>query len=661
MDPLATSVLPTSDEYPEIPIIDDNESLAEVVRKLRNYLNIAVPDVACTFEQLRSSAYGHKLRLLIGSLAENSHNPWIISALMILKWQLNNEDNDSDWGLNESRGYACEYIAWQFLCHLTRREMIDVLLEELPSPRRDSATISQAEQGASGLGSISHEDEGNETEGERTPLLLSSSSSLYRFFVGKSHRGDSCTGDTRGSRGWYYDDPELHSFSPFFGLNALEIATIAHAKKFLSQKAVQRVIDDIWNGEIVFWDSLSVHSKKKPQFFNKRTADPYSRLRVPMYRKAFEAAFFVSFLFLYYAVLVERKSTGIGIFETLMYVWIAAFAYDELSGIVDAGMLFYQMDFWSLWNMGIIAIGLAFVIARESFSPGTILGPVALRRRQQTKAFFRFLPVVVILYIGFLTTFTMLARDRLSLRQMSWILVKVFFGSSVLGFDIAYDISPIFGYSLMLLFVSMTNLLLISSLVSLMSMSLEGVMAHAREEYLFQLSIYVLESSNSRRLTYFMPPLNLIPLLCIRPLRLFLSAGHIRRVRIVLLRATHLPFVALIWAFESSRRYVSQRNNQFPPTHATGQPTPSIQANFAFSARHAPLHASAVDTSQLGCGKSKGSTNAAQHAEARGMCGLSPGEAGRNDLAGMIDELERLRTQVERVAATVAFHQRNRL
>jgi hypothetical protein len=246
--------------------------------------------------------------------------------------------------------------------------MIDVLLEELPSPRRDSATISQAEQGASGLGSISHEDEGNETEGERTPLLLSSSSSLYRFFVGKSHRGDSCAADNRGSRGWYYDDPELHSFSPFFGLNALEIAAIAHAKMFLSQKAVQRVIDDIWNGEIVFWDSLSVHSKKKPQFFNKRTADPYSRLRVPMYRKAFEAAFFVSFLFLYYAVLVERKPTGIGIFETLMYVWIAAFAYDELSGMADAGMLLYQMDFWSLWNMGIIAIGLAFVIARESFA-----------------------------------------------------------------------------------------------------------------------------------------------------------------------------------------------------------------------------------------------------------------------------------------------------
>lgn len=99
-----------------------------------------------------------------------------------------------------------------------------------------------------------------------------------------------------------------------------------------------------------------------------RTADPYSRLRVPVYRKAFEAAFFVSFLFLYYAVLVERKPTGIGLFETMMYIWIAAFAYDEVSGMADAGMLFYQMDFWSAWNMGIIGTGLAFVITSESFA-----------------------------------------------------------------------------------------------------------------------------------------------------------------------------------------------------------------------------------------------------------------------------------------------------
>ncbi|GKZ25373.1 hypothetical protein AbraIFM66951_008150 [Aspergillus brasiliensis] len=211
-----------------------------------------------------------------------------------------------------------------------------------------------------------------------------------------------------------------------------------------------------------------------------------------------------------------------------------------------------------------------------------------------------------------------------------------------------------------LIFVSMTNLLLISSLVSLMSMSLEGVMAHAREEYLFQLSIYVLESSNSRRLTYFMPPLNLIPLLCIRPMRLFLSAEHIRRVRIVLLRATHLPFVALIWAYESSRRYVSRGNSQFPPTATTtgsSRPTSSIQMGFPFSTHHAPLHASsALDGRSWATSRPKERSNPGQHPEARGPI---PGQGGRGDTADMIDEVERLRTQVDRVAARMAFHQRS--
>ena len=35
---------------------------------------------------------------------------------------------------------------------------------------------------------------------------------------------------------------------------------------------------------------------------------------------------------------------------------------------------------------------------------------------------------------GFLTTFSLLARGSFTFRQMSWILIKVFFGSSYLGF-----------------------------------------------------------------------------------------------------------------------------------------------------------------------------------------------------------------------------------
>ncbi|KAH8433419.1 uncharacterized protein LDX57_011053 [Aspergillus melleus] len=440
----------------EPPIIEDTEPLADVVRKLYNFITLAVSDVSYTFEQLRSTPHGQHLRHLIYALAENSHNPSIIAALMILKWEFDNT-TDADWGLNESRGYACEYVAWQFLCHLDQRETIEFLLEEIQLYNQSIVSLAQAERGTAGFaGSVEGH---NRRESETIPLLHSSPPSVYNLFGGRSRVGSSFAMDNQGSYSSSQDAQELERFSLFFGLNALEIATIAHAKTFLGQKVVQRVIDNIWKGEIVFWDTLSVHSTKRPHFLDKRTADPYSRLRVPVYRKAFEAAFFVSFLLLYYAVLVERKPTGIGLFETLMYFWIAAFAYDEFSGMADAGMLFYQMDFWKVWNMGIIGTGLAFVITRiiglaqESdyitdlsfdilslealflvprlcslVSLNSYFGSLIPVLKEMTKAFFRFIPVVVVLYIGFLTTFTMLARDRLSLRQMSWILVKVFFG-----------------------------------------------------------------------------------------------------------------------------------------------------------------------------------------------------------------------------------------
>jgi hypothetical protein len=105
--------------------------------------------------------------------------------------------------------------------------------------------------------------------------------------------------------------------------------------------------------------------------------------------------------------------------------------------------------------------------------------------------------------VGFLTTFSLLARDKFTLSTMSWILIKVFFGSSYLGFDIMNDINAKLGPPLMLVFVTMTNILLITSLISILSNTFSKVISHAREEYLFVYSVYVLEvstnTSSSRR------------------------------------------------------------------------------------------------------------------------------------------------------------------
>lgn len=217
-------------------------------------------------------------------------------------------------------------MAWRFLTHLSAAELIDYLLHELPPVSFDPED---------------HDEIENADDAERAVLL--------------SGQGPSAA-STQAE-----DEPT----SSFVGLNALEIAAVAGAKRFLSQRIVQKTVDDIWNGDIIFWESLSVHSKKKAKFYNKARADPYCRLRVPKYQKSFEALFFALFLGLYYAVLVERNPKKLTPVEVLLYIWILAFAYDEFGEFRDAGISFYVADFWSLWDIGIIGLGVAYMVSSE--------------------------------------------------------------------------------------------------------------------------------------------------------------------------------------------------------------------------------------------------------------------------------------------------------
>jgi hypothetical protein len=167
------------------------------------------------------------------------------------------------------------------------------------------------------------------------------------------------------------------------------------------------------------------------------------------------------------------------------------------------------------------------------------------------KDFLKFMVLVIIVYIGFLTTFTLIGRDSFTLGRMAMTLTKIFFGSSYVGFDIMYQIDPLFGPPLMIIFVTLSSILLMGSLTGMLSNSFSRVITHAREEYLYVSSVYVLEASTSNRLTHFYPPFNLLALIIFRPLRLFLpSDNKIRSARIMLLKATHLPIVGAIMLYE---------------------------------------------------------------------------------------------------------------
>lgn len=55
----------------------------------------------------------------------------------------------------------------------------------------------------------------------------------------------------------------------------------------------------------------------------------------------------------------------------------------------------------------------------------------------------------------------------------------------------------------MIIFVTLSSILLMGSLTGMLSNSFSRVISHAREEYLYVYSVYVLEASTSNRLTHF--------------------------------------------------------------------------------------------------------------------------------------------------------------
>jgi len=155
-------------------------------------------------------------------------------------------------------------VAWRFLTHLSERDIVDVLLYELSHGAHSQGQLVDTDRGEDEL-SGRHL---RPTVDENTSLLTGPPTpgiKRHRLPRPISHLESHNIDHDRA--GTFEDDDHTSSFR---GLNALEIAVVVDAKKFLSQRAVQKIVNGIWSGKIVFWESMSVHTTKKPHFYNQR-------------------------------------------------------------------------------------------------------------------------------------------------------------------------------------------------------------------------------------------------------------------------------------------------------------------------------------------------------------------------------------------------------
>ncbi|KAK9239902.1 hypothetical protein V1525DRAFT_397089 [Lipomyces kononenkoae] len=518
-----------------------------------------------SYEQLRGPPIStHLIRPLVRSLEQTRH-PAIIAALLAARIDFSVQEDDR--AVHEARAYTAELVALRYAGHLPEPELIQYLTYEIP--RKSSLTSGTGTP----LQSTSY-----------TTLPVTETTSLLDDHAASIANTASADIDIERQA----DESAPYVTESAMGLSALELAILGNAKKFLISRSVESVVSSIWEGRIVFWDSISVQSKKKASFYNPRRPgnDWYSRLRVPKYRMFFMMLNYAVLLALYYAVLTERNVTRFTALEIALDVWFAGFVYEEIGQVRESGSIrYYASDYWSAFDLAMIVIFITYFVVRviavfsfdqERYSHAAFdvlslealllvprvfsslaitpyFGTLLPCLKQMTKDFMKVLVLIAILYLGFLTTFSFLGRDNFTVNGMAWLMIRVFFGAPYDGLDAASEISPIFGPPLMLVFVILTNVLLITVVISILSQRFGRMMNNANEEYILLFSSSVMESiTTSDRVTYFYPPLNLIGIL-IRPLRLFLNHSEYRNLRIYILKVTHAPFVALLWIYENIR------------------------------------------------------------------------------------------------------------
>ncbi|KAJ9083666.1 hypothetical protein DSO57_1032489 [Entomophthora muscae] len=177
-----------------------------------------------------------------------------------------------------------------------------------------------------------------------------------------------------------------------------------------------------------------------------------------------------------------------------------------------------------------------------------------------------FFTMAFVFFVGFYQAFCNLAPQgdsQLSPYNILMIMLRIFFGSSYLGFDVAFNFSPWFGPLVMFFYIAITALFLTTILISIFNQSFSTIATNASQEHQFIFTAKVMEFVESESLFPFVPPFNLLQLFFICPLYPFMSTRNYAFYNRTAIRFVYAPFLLIIYVYERFwlRRSLSSRRN----------------------------------------------------------------------------------------------------
>lgn len=372
---------------------------------------------------------------------------------------------------------------------------------------------------------------------------------------------------------------------------ALEMAIATEAKAFLASPVVQTIVNDIYAGRVVF--SMSSNHSVLADNYKPRAIEIYDgrkapfldhyRLRVPRYGAILEFLNFALLLTTFLLCLSNQQVERLTAFEIVFIIFATAFTLEEYTASKEHGWGIYIANMWNVFDTSFVVVFLTYLGFRikglvhhdanasemgfDILACGAcILFPrlaffavsnnvVVLALRAMIAEFIFFVGIAAICFSGLLFTLHSLAADTWSVKAIAWLMVQIWFGNTYLSFGQAKSFHPIFGPILMTGFAALSNTLLLTILISILSNTFARIDANAKQEYLFQYAISTIEGVKSDALFSYQPPFNLLAFIILWPLSFVLSPRSLHSANVFLIRLTSFPTLIVIWIYE---RYLAQ-------------------------------------------------------------------------------------------------------
>ncbi|KAL4735883.1 hypothetical protein BDV11DRAFT_24237 [Aspergillus similis] len=383
-------------------------------------------------------------------------------------------------------------------------------------------------------------------------------------------------------------------------LTALELAIISDSKVFLSSSSCQKVIDAVYCGSITYTPLYSVdilpdHYKHRPvSLYNPRKAPRLNhyRLIVPRLRSMIEVCQFIALLVLYVLAMVYREGLELTMAEMIFCAYTSGWILEEFAAIIEHGWHVHMQNLWSFLDLTFIFIFSAYLalrfyaqvstqaeLAKSALNILSISAPILVPRlafnlipdnllfislRAMMRDFTIYTLLAVWCFAGFFISMKWLLEienqnaDPGSAAISKWML-WIWFGLDGTGIERPVDFHTILGPTLMVVFAFLGNILFLTILVAMLTNTFSKIAVNANEEIQFRRAVLTFEGVKSDAIFAYWPPVNILALVLLLPLKFLLSPRQFHRVNVAATRILNAPLLLLISTYERYQmRYPTQ-------------------------------------------------------------------------------------------------------